>query len=297
MPDERQEAHNDARYGRRQHDERRGGEAQGEGWPEERRPRQRDERQGNEGFRAEGYGDEERWGGQGDDWRTPPRRGAEDWHGAYGGWERARGVYGGPDYTRGGGFGGPQDAYTRGIQDEGAPAGRRGGFGALPGEWPSGYGGEQYGRGADRRGEGRFGGERPGSESRGQRSFRGFGPKGYQRSDERLKEVVCEKLCDDDRVDASEISIEVQNGEVTLQGHVPERSMKYCVEELIEQCGVHEINNHLRVQAQSPWSSQPGQPESSGAEQGAARGSGYTDKANSEGRGAGSAQQSGTGKP
>lgn len=79
-------------------------------------------------------------------------------------------------------------------------------------------------------------------------SFRGRGPKGYERSDERLKEMICEKLTDDEAIDASEVSVEVSNREVTLTGTVSDRQSKYQIEELVEQCGgVQEIHNQLRV--------------------------------------------------
>jgi hypothetical protein len=52
--------------------------------------------------------------------------------------------------------------------------------------------------------------------------FRGRGPKGYRRSDERIREDVCECLSADDRVDASDIDVTVRNcegmSEQTRQG-------------------------------------------------------------------------------
>src|SRR5437867_195160 len=44
--------------------------------------------------------------------------------------------------------------------------------------------------------------------------FRGVGPKGYLRSDERLTEVICERLTDDARIDASDITVAVRDGKV-----------------------------------------------------------------------------------
>jgi hypothetical protein len=81
-------------------------------------------------------------------------------------------------------------------------------------------------------------------------SFRGRGPKGYRRSDDRLKEMICEDLMEDPDIDASEISIEVADQVVTLTGTVEDRSTKYEIEELIESLGgVKDINNQLRVQS------------------------------------------------
>jgi osmotically-inducible protein OsmY len=85
-----------------------------------------------------------------------------------------------------------------------------------------------------------------------QQSHRGRGPKGYERSDERLREMVCERLTDDPSIDASEISIEVTNKVVKLTGSVDDRRTKYLVEDVIEQVGgVRDIDNQLRVQQQS----------------------------------------------
>jgi osmotically-inducible protein OsmY len=80
-------------------------------------------------------------------------------------------------------------------------------------------------------------------------SYRGRGPRGYTRSDERLLETVCEQLTDDPRIDASGIEVEVQQQVVTLRGSVPDRRTKYAVEELVENAGARDIENQLRVNA------------------------------------------------
>ena len=72
----------------------------------------------------------------------------------------------------------------------------------------------------DERGERSRGDERPGYRSdRGPHA--GRGPKGYQRSDERVREIVSEALARDGELDASEIEVSVERGEVTLNGTVP----------------------------------------------------------------------------
>jgi osmotically-inducible protein OsmY len=77
--------------------------------------------------------------------------------------------------------------------------------------------------------------------------YRGRGPKGYLRSDERLHESVCERLTDDPDVDASEVSVQCKEGVVTLEGTVPTRWMKYRIEEVAEACpGVTEVRNNVR---------------------------------------------------
>lgn len=79
-------------------------------------------------------------------------------------------------------------------------------------------------------------------------SFSGRGPKGYRRSDERIREDICERLTEDWQVDASEIEIVVNNGEVTLTGAVGSRHEKRKAEDLAEAVtGVHEVHNSIRV--------------------------------------------------
>lgn len=86
----------------------------------------------------------------------------------------------------------------------------------------------------------------------GSQSFRGRGPQGYQRSDARLKELICERLTDDPAIDASNITIDVTAQVVKLTGTVDDRRTKYEIEELIENFGgVKDIDNQLRVQSSS----------------------------------------------
>jgi osmotically-inducible protein OsmY len=82
-------------------------------------------------------------------------------------------------------------------------------------------------------------------------SHRGRGPKGYRRSDERLKEIICERLTDDPFIDASNITIDVANGEVTAQGAVQVRQQKHAIEDVIADVhGVTEIHNRITVASQ-----------------------------------------------
>lgn len=84
-----------------------------------------------------------------------------------------------------------------------------------------------------------------GSDERGH--FRGTPPRGYQRSDERLRELACERLTDAD-LDASDIEVKVSQATVTLEGSVSARWMKHQAEDLIDDLGgVKDIQNHLRV--------------------------------------------------
>jgi osmotically-inducible protein OsmY len=78
--------------------------------------------------------------------------------------------------------------------------------------------------------------------------FSGRGPKGYQRSDSRINEDVCDRLCDSPDIDATDVEVNVANGEVTLTGSVSDRNQKRRAEDLIEQIsGVREVHNNLRV--------------------------------------------------
>jgi osmotically-inducible protein OsmY len=79
-------------------------------------------------------------------------------------------------------------------------------------------------------------------------NFSGRGPKGYRRSDERIREEICDRLTDDWRVDATEIDVVVNGGQVTLSGAVQSREEKRKAEDLVESIpGVHDVHNNLRV--------------------------------------------------
>src|SRR5262249_7620678 len=83
-------------------------------------------------------------------------------------------------------------------------------------------------------------------------NHRGKGPKGYKRSDERIKEDVSEALKNDSDVDASNIEIDVQGGEVTLRGEVQSRREKRAAEDCAQDvAGVDDVTNQLRVRASS----------------------------------------------
>lgn len=78
--------------------------------------------------------------------------------------------------------------------------------------------------------------------------YRGKGPKTYHRSEERIKEDVCDRLTDDDMLDASDIEIEVHSDEVVLTGRVDNRMQKRRAEDLVESVsGVRNVENRLRV--------------------------------------------------
>jgi len=79
-------------------------------------------------------------------------------------------------------------------------------------------------------------------------AFSGKGPKNYTRSDERIREDVCDHLSYHPYIDASDIEVVVRDGEVTLTGTVDGRMVKRAAEECCEHVrGVEDIHNHLRV--------------------------------------------------
>ena len=83
---------------------------------------------------------------------------------------------------------------------------------------------------------------------RGRENYRGRGPKDYRRGDDRVREDVCERLTDDWFVDASDIVVVVQDGEVTLSGFVASREQKRRAEDAVETVGgVRDVINQLRV--------------------------------------------------
>ncbi len=76
----------------------------------------------------------------------------------------------------------------------------------------------------------------------------GRGPSNYKRSDDRIQEDANEHLTRDWRVDATNITVSVQNGEVTLEGHLPTRDAKRRAEDCVEDIsGVKHVQNNLRV--------------------------------------------------
>ncbi|MBI5616755.1 MAG: BON domain-containing protein [Gammaproteobacteria bacterium] len=214
-----------------------------------------------------------------------------DWAGGHGSenWNRGQqsGYGGGQTWNRsgygGGGYGGQQGGGGYGSQNYGGsyPSGDResfgqgGGYGAWqdpyghpayggsrnPYAYGSGYGGgstdSSWGRGE----ESGMGGIRGslGSAQRGQgrQSFHGVGPQGYERSDDKLKEMVCERLTEDSEIDPSQVHVEVSRGEVTLTGQVRDRETKFRIEDLVDKCGgVKEIHNNVRVQSGTGQSGQ-----------------------------------------
>ena len=76
----------------------------------------------------------------------------------------------------------------------------------------------------------------------------GKGPRGYQRSDDRICEEICDLLTRDPSVDASAVEVVVASGEVTLRGNVESRYEKRTSEDIADSVqGVRQVHNELRV--------------------------------------------------
>jgi osmotically-inducible protein OsmY len=165
------------------------------------------------------------------------------------------------DYPRHGRMYGERDAEERWRSDEGQYGMYRGGGRyesergmhgsehplsspyAGMGERP--WGPERGGWTSERGGRGEEHGSRV---MRKVKRFFGMGPKGYTRGDERIREDVCERLTEDDDVDASNLEVRVQNGEVTLTGTVEDRWQKRRAEDVADSVrGVKDVRNELRL--------------------------------------------------
>jgi hypothetical protein len=81
---------------------------------------------------------------------------------------------------------------------------------------------------------------------------RGKGPRGYQRSDDRLKEMLCERLRDDPNIDATDVSVNVESGRVVFEGTVDSRRTRHLIEDVADQFGVDDVQNNLRVIRSGP---------------------------------------------
>lgn len=156
----------------------------------------------------------------------------------------------------GGGYGSYGDVYSddgmsaRGAQDFGQ------GYGSREDSYRSGFGGSGYGGGYGDYGRQSGGMGGYGGQSHGERDelgwtktyHRGKGPKGYARSDERIREDVSDRLSDDPMLDATNIDVNVESGEVTLSGTVESRRDKRRAEDIADDVsGVNHVQNNLRV--------------------------------------------------
>ena len=123
------------------------------------------------------------------------------------------------------------------------------GYGGAGSDWQHDSGG-YWGQGT-RGGQG-IGGSATGYSAAGSwmtGPHSGRGPQGYQRSDARIEEDVCERLTHHGMLDATGVQVRVESGEVTLAGTVESRQAKRLAEDILESIsGVRDIHNQLRVQ-------------------------------------------------
>lgn len=84
-------------------------------------------------------------------------------------------------------------------------------------------------------------------------NYRGVGPKNYKRLDERIHDEVNDRLTDEWNIDASDIEVNVFDGEVILTGYVADRFQKRTAEDVAESVlGVRNVENRLRVEPNTP---------------------------------------------
>lgn len=246
--------------GREQESTRRGRHESEDRWPEDRG--RRGGRSGSEAYRDEGR--EGRSGREGYGASSgAPFTNQADGGGARGsrGFEGSGGGLGAEDRGgrwAGGTPSGPYRDYGPTMGDYGndpaAQFGReRSGFGSTYGQgaqgWRGGASGSQGSMAPDRSNQ-LYGSEN--FYSPGQRQdFTGRGPKAWKRSDQRIEEDLNEQLTRHRDIDATEIEVKVQNGEVTLSGTVTDRQSKRLAEDIAENVsGVHNVQNQIRVSQQ-----------------------------------------------
>ena len=163
------------------------------------------------------------------------------------------------------GQGGLQPMGGHGDRSTSFYGGAQGGFGqsggAYTGQTGTGYGrtfgGEQGRRDEDQswwekakdRAQSLFSSDdHHGQHSQQHGMHRGRGPKSYSRSDDRIRDDVNDRLTDDPFLDASEVEVSVENGEITLSGFVSSRQDKRRAEDLADNVsGVKHVQNNLRV--------------------------------------------------
>lgn len=67
-----------------------------------------------------------------------------------------------------------------------------------------------------------------------------------KRSDSSIRDEIYESLCSHTQIAADDIQVSVNDGDVLLEGTVPEREMKTLAEDVVEKCfGIREVMNHL----------------------------------------------------
>ncbi len=84
--------------------------------------------------------------------------------------------------------------------------------------------------------------------------YTGYGPEGYRRSDDRIRDEVNDRLKQHGRLDASKIAVDVHDGDVALKGEVKSRRDKRTAEDTVESVmGVRDVHNELHVNKNKKW--------------------------------------------
>jgi len=241
-----------------------------------RRGSERDEEFRRSRGNEENFGGREQYGesygrgseGRGYDERSGQNYGQQDFRQQQGYGQQGSGHqrYGQRGFSRGpgGSFGGQRGAQGRYSQSPGYSEEGYRRYGESYGRGPEGFERESGGYGSEfAPGTQNFGagsgygetqryGESFGTVGRNRGRFTGRGPKGYTRSDDRIREDVSDRLEQHGEIDASEIEVRVSMGEVTLEGTVEDRRTKRMAEDLVENCpGVMQVHNRLRIQGSS----------------------------------------------
>jgi len=138
--------------------------------------------------------------------------------------------------------------------------------GNMGGNYSGNYGSERYDNtgyaGQQRSGgygndwsSGRYGQQ---SQQQDQGLHRGKGPKGYQRTGERIREDISDRLSDDGMLDATDIEVQMEGNDVILSGTVSSREAKRRAEEIAEAVsGVSNVENRIKLQnSDTPGTSQ-----------------------------------------
>jgi osmotically-inducible protein OsmY len=108
-----------------------------------------------------------------------------------------------------------------------------------------------------------FGDEEAERRRQMERPYQGRGPKGYRRSDDRIREDVNDRLSEG-YLDATEIEVSVSGGEVVLTGTVNSRTDKRRAEDIAEHVsGVSNVENRLRVRDRQQFGNTYGMSEGS----------------------------------
>ncbi|GGD54133.1 BON domain-containing protein [Pseudoxanthomonas indica] len=160
------------------------------------------------------------------------------------------------------------------------------------------YGQGSYGRGGygqqnDQRARGAGDYSGYSENDRNQQNFRGRGPRGYTRSDERITEDLNERLTDDWQLDADDIQVSVSAGVATLSGTVEQRWLKHHAENLAESCsGVKDVRNEIRVVGSGSRESASGFAGSTGSSTATGSNMSSENEAGSRSRGTGASASS-----